>query len=53
MKGRQEIETPVGKDGKLHPFEYPVRSSPHADKGRRGADMARQAKERSKQKAPE
>ena len=53
MKGRKEIKTPVREDEKFHPLEYFIGSSPHVDKGRRGANMARQVERQSKQKTPE
>ena len=51
--GWKEIETPIRKDDKLHPLEHLAGSSLHANKGRRGVDMARQAEGRPKQKASE
>ena len=50
-KGRQEIKTSTWEDRQLHTIEYPARPSPHADKGRCGTDLARQAKGQSEQKA--
>ena len=41
MKGRQETKASVGKDDELYSFEYPVRLSPHAYKGRCDIDLAR------------
>ena len=52
-KIRMNVTTivPRREDEKFHPLEYPAGLSPYADKGRCGANMARQVERRSKQKA--
>ena len=40
-KGRQEIKTSTRENFELHSFEYPVGSSPHANKGWHGVDVAK------------
>ena len=51
MIAREEIKTSTWEDRQLHTTEYPARPSPHANKGRCGIDLARQAKGQSEQKA--